>query len=120
MHQLAQLVGLAGEELAAFRRRALQAEAKLRQYESSTRTGDLFAEQRVVQLELENADLKARLTVATEQMRAILAQVRFLRQQAERPVSGSVPAVANGSPAGARREGSGAKRDAGRQSRGSR
>lgn len=96
LHQLAQLVGLAGEELAAFRRRAIQAEAKLRQYESSTRSGDLFAEQRVVQLERENADLKARLTVATEQMRAILSQVRFLRQQAERPVSGSMPAVANG------------------------
>lgn len=91
--QLANLLRLAGDELAAFRRRALTAETKLRQYESSTRSGDLFAEQRAAQLEKENADLRARLTVATEQMKAILAQVRFLRQQAERPVSGSMPAV---------------------------
>jgi hypothetical protein len=117
LQQLAQLVGLAGEELAAFRRRAIQAEARLKQYESSTRTGDLFSEQRVVQLERENADLRARLTIATEQMRAILAQVRFLRQQAERPVSGSMPAVANGEKGGNRRDGGRSKRDAGRGAR---
>ena len=96
--QLAQLVRNLGDELAAFRKRALQAEATLRGYESSSRSGDLFAEQRVVQLEKENADLRARLDFATEQTRAVLAQVRFLRQQSERPVTGSQVVVGNGEP----------------------
>lgn len=95
--QLAQLVRHLGEELASFRKRALQAETTLRGYESSkSRTGDLFAEQRVVELEKENADLRARLEFATDQTRAILAQVRFLRQQSERPLTGSQAAVGNG------------------------
>lgn len=98
LSQLAQLVRNLGDELAAFRKRALQAEATLRGYESSSRSGDLFAEQRVVQLEKENADLRARLDFATEQTRAILAQVRFLRQQSERPVTGSQAVVGNGEP----------------------
>ena len=93
---LSQLVHSLGEELASFRKRALQAEATLRGYESSSRSGDLFAEQRVVELERENADLRARLQFATEQTRAILSQVRFLRQQSERPVTGSQVAVGNG------------------------
>jgi hypothetical protein len=94
--QLSQLVRSLGEELASFRKRALQAEATLRGYESSSRSGDLFAEQRVVELERENADLRARLQFATEQTRAILSQVRFLRQQSERPVTGSQAVVGNG------------------------
>ena len=64
--------------------------------ESSSRSGDLFAPQRVEELEKENADLRARLDYATEQTRAILGQVRFLRQQSERPVTGSQAAVGNG------------------------
>jgi hypothetical protein len=95
--QLTQLVHHLGEELAAFRKRALQAEATLRGYETSSRSGDLFAEQRVVELARENADLRARLDFATEQTRAILSQVRFLRQQTERPVTGSQAIVGNGS-----------------------
>ena len=95
--QLAQLVRSLGEELASFRKRAIQAEAALRGYESSkSRTGDLFAEQRVVELERENADLRTRLEFATEQTRAILAQVRFLRQQSERPLTGAQAVVGNG------------------------
>ena len=95
--QLAQLVRNLGEELASFRKRALVAEATVRGYESSkSRTGDLFAEQRVVELERENADLRARLEFATTQSKAILAQVRFLRQQSERPVTGAQAVVSNG------------------------
>jgi hypothetical protein len=95
--QLAQLVRNLGEELASFRKRAIQAEATLRGYESAkSRSGDLFPEQRVEELEKENADLRARLEFATEQTRAILAQVRFLRQQSERPVTGSQAVVGNG------------------------
>ena len=96
--QLAQLVRHLGEELASFRKRALLAEATLRGYENSSRTGDLFAPQRAAELEKENADLRARLEFATEQTRAILAQVRFLRQQSERPVTGSQAVVGNGEP----------------------
>ena len=94
LNQLSQLVHHLGEELATFRKRAMQAEATLRGFESASRSGDLFAEQRVVELEKENADLRARLDFATEQTRAILSQVRFLRQQAERPVTQAV--VGNG------------------------
>lgn len=85
--QLAQLLHHVGEELAAFRKRALAAEARLRTYETSSRSGDLFAEQRAADLEKENAELRQRLDFATERTRAILAQVRFLRQQSERPVT---------------------------------
>ena len=94
--QLAQLVRHLGEELASFRKRALLAEATLRGYESSSRTGDLFAPQRVEELEKENVDLKARLEFATNQSKAILAQIRFLRQQSERPVTGAHAVVGNG------------------------
>src|SRR5262245_13261430 len=87
LHQLEQLVRHLGDELANFRRRALQAESRLRMYESATKSGDLFAEQRASVLERENADLRARLTFATERARGVLEQVRFLRQQAARPVS---------------------------------
>lgn len=92
VRQLEQLVRHLGEELAAFRRRALQAESRLRAYESSTRTGDLFAEQRAEQLERENAELRARLDFATTRTKGLLERVRFLRQQAERPVSATTPA----------------------------
>ncbi len=97
--QLAQLVRSLGEELAAFRKRALQAEATLRGFESASKTGDLFAPQRVAELVKENADLRARLVFATEQTRAILAQMRFLRQQTEHPVTGPQAVVGNGEPA---------------------
>jgi hypothetical protein len=107
LSQLAQLVRHAGEELAAFRKRAMAAEARLREYETSARSGDLFAEQRAAQLEKENAELRARLDFATAETKAILAQVRFLRQQAERPVTGPVPEVANGAVRGKREEGRG-------------
>jgi hypothetical protein len=110
--QLAQLVRHAGEELASFRKRALAAEAKLREYETSAKSGDLFAEHRAKDLERENAELRARLEFATDETRAILAQVRFLRQQAERPVTGSMPAVANGRAEAGNREGGAGRRKA--------
>jgi hypothetical protein len=84
--QLEKLVKSLGEELASYRRRASQAEGRLRMYESATKSGDLFAEQRAALLERENSDLRARLTFATERARGVLEQVRFLRQQAARPV----------------------------------
>lgn len=98
MRQLELLVRHLGEELATFRRRALQAEGRLRTYESSAKSGDLFAEQRAAQLEKENADLRARLDFATARARGVLEQVRFLRQQAGAPVPNT-----EGQPNGPRR-----------------
>jgi hypothetical protein len=79
--QLEQLVRSLGEELANFRRRAQQAEARVRALEAATPAGDLFSTERVLNLERENAELRARLAFATEKTRAVLDQVRFLRQQ---------------------------------------
>lgn len=79
---LSQLVRHLGDELAAFRRRALQAEAKLR-----AAVGDggapAVSPERVVELERENAELRARLETATARTRQMLDRVRFLRQQHE-------------------------------------
>jgi hypothetical protein len=86
LRQLEQLVRHLGEELAMFRRRALQAEGKLRRYESSAPAGDGLAPERAANLERENADLRSRLAFATERTRGVLQQVRFLRQQAGRPI----------------------------------
>lgn len=66
-----------------FRRRALQAEARVRHLESSAKPGDLFTEAQVNALQAENVDIRARLQQATERTRALLEQVRFLRQQQE-------------------------------------
>jgi hypothetical protein len=82
--RLEKLVRNLGEELAMFRRRALQAEARLKEIDSSSRSGDLFAEQRLGQVERENAELRTRLDGATLRTRQMLEQVRFARQQHER------------------------------------
>jgi hypothetical protein len=79
--QLEQLVRHLGDELAMFRKRALQAEARVRTLESVTQPGDLFSEQRVRAMELEAADLRARLRFASERTQRVLDQVRFVRQQ---------------------------------------
>ena len=74
------LVRHLGEELATFRKRAQQAEARLKAL-GATPSGDASAEERVAALEAENAALRARLEEAAEQTRAALDRVRFLRQQ---------------------------------------
>jgi hypothetical protein len=87
--QLEQLVRHLLDELASFRRRALQAEARVKALEAATAPGNLFTEQRVLELEREVTDLRARLGFATDRTRAVLEQVKFLRQQqvngAQRP-----------------------------------
>ena len=80
--ELETLVRHLGEELAAFRRRAIAAEAQLREAGHAPRdpgapaTGD-----RVAELEAENTALRARVGRAEEQVRQMLDRVRFLRQQ---------------------------------------
>lgn len=79
--ELSDLVGHLGDELAAFRRRALHAEARVRQLEAAG-GADLFASQaRLEELERENEELRGRVAVASERTEQMLERVRFLRQQ---------------------------------------
>ena len=94
--ELQQLVRHLVDELAGFRRRALQAEARLRQLESvapseashvaSADPGHVGHDHgaddgRLSELAAENAQLRARLEQATDRTRRMLDRVRFLRQQ---------------------------------------
>ncbi len=83
-HELEQLVRNLGDELSGFRRRALAAEGRLKALEAANAPGDLFSHERLAAVEQENADLKQRLSAATERTNQVVAQLRFLRQQHER------------------------------------
>jgi cell shape-determining protein MreC len=78
--ELEQLVRNLGEELSTFRKRAHAAEARLKALGASS-LGDATAEERVAQLEAENAKLRERLDDAASRTRAMLDRARFLRQQ---------------------------------------
>ena len=84
IHELDTLVRHLADELAAFRRRALTAESRLKEVEShegGAMALDLSA--RVSQLEEENEQLRTRLDDAAARTRQMLDRVRFLRQQAQ-------------------------------------
>ena len=81
------LVRHLADELAGFRRRALLAEARVREVESQG-TAPVVQEKRelsdrVTQLEHENAALKGRVDAATARTQQMLDRVRFIRQQAQ-------------------------------------
>ena len=78
--ELAQLVKHLGDELASFRRRALQAEARLKSLESTGVKG-VVSPERVQFLERENAGLSTRLEAARTRTQQMIDRVRFLRQQ---------------------------------------
>jgi hypothetical protein len=78
--ELEQLVKHLGDELAAFRRRALQAEARLKGLEM-TGTKGVVSPERVQYLERENAGLNTRLEAARARTQQMIDRVRFLRQQ---------------------------------------
>jgi hypothetical protein len=78
--ELEQLVKHLGDELASFRRRALQAEARLKGLESTGVKG-VVSPERVQYLERENAGLTTRLDAARTRTQQIIDRVRFLRQQ---------------------------------------
>lgn len=80
--ELQQLVRHLGDELASFRRRALQAEARVKAIDASSGPAKVTPE-RLHMLERENADLRQRLEAARTRTRQILDRVRFLRQQHE-------------------------------------
>ena len=85
--ELEQLVRHLGDELAGFRRRALVAEARVRELEVvGSQPG--VREQRelgdqLTKLEHDNAVLRGRLESATARTKAMLDRVRFIRQQAQ-------------------------------------
>lgn len=92
--QLDQLVRHLGEELSGFRRRAMAAEARVRVLETAMEQGgDSASLERLRILEVENADLRARVDLAAERTRQLLARVHFLRQQQTRPVPGATPSA---------------------------
>ncbi len=78
--ELEQLVKHLGDELASFRRRALQAEARLKGLESTGVKG-VVSPERMQYLERENAGLAKRLATARERTQQMIDRVRFLRQQ---------------------------------------
>jgi predicted nucleic acid-binding Zn-ribbon protein len=81
-HDLETLVRHLGEELASFRRRALLAEAQLRDagHAPSAKGRGPLAD-RLAELERENQDLRDRIGRAEERVRQMTERVRFLRQQ---------------------------------------
>ena len=80
--ELEHLVNHLGDELASFRRRALQAEARVKALEGSPGATRVSPE-RIEKLERENANLRLRLEKARGRTRQMLDRVRFLRQQDE-------------------------------------
>ena len=85
--ELEQLVRHLGDELAGFRRRALVAEARVRELEQEGSQPGV-REQRelgdqLTRLEHDNAVLRGRLESATARTKAMLDRVRFIRQQAQ-------------------------------------
>jgi predicted nucleic acid-binding Zn-ribbon protein len=80
--ELESLVRHLGEELSGFRRRALQAEARLKEIDTAASSSKPTPE-RLDALERENKDLSRRLKAATERINGMLDRVRFLREQSE-------------------------------------
>lgn len=83
--ELERLVRHLGEELAFFRRRALEAERRWREasdhgHAEGAPSREALAT-RVSELERENASLRARLDDAAERTRQMADRLRFLRQQ---------------------------------------
>lgn len=77
---LEEVVSRLTDELAAWRRRALGAERE-RAIHGAT-TDAVAGRERVVELETRNGELVKRLDAATERLRAILARLAFLEEQA--------------------------------------
>lgn len=79
------LVRNLGDELAAMRRRALLAEARIKELESAGDGSPVQPKlaERITKLERENEQLRERLDKAKERSKVMLDRVHFLRQQAQ-------------------------------------
>jgi hypothetical protein len=84
IRELGTLVRHLADELASFRRRALTAEARIKELESHEggAVGFELASQ-VTRLEKENEQLQTKLDAAGTRAKQMLDRVRFLRQQAQ-------------------------------------
>ncbi len=82
--ELEVLIRHLGDELANFRRRALQAETQLRALDvGGGPVADALRVEALEALEAENAVLRGRLEAAAGHAQSMLDRVRFLRQQQE-------------------------------------
>ena len=86
LEDLSDLLQSVGDELSAWRRRSLKAEAELTEARSkgSILAGPelVHARQRVLDLELENHSLRERLDAARDRLRLLAARLGFLEQEA--------------------------------------
>lgn len=88
--ELEVLVRHLADELAGFRRRALVAEARLKEVEGvEGGAANLDLVNRCARLEQDNERLQSKLEAATTRARQMLDRVRFLRQQAQATNSAS-------------------------------
>ena len=87
--ELESLVRHLGEELAAYRRRAVQAETQLKEQATAPSRGKGLSPERALALEAENSSLKTRLGRAEDRVKQMLDRVRFLRQQLQTQTTGS-------------------------------
>lgn len=81
--ELAHLIGLLGEDMASWRRRAQTAESRVKELESSGPPAK-SSSKNTAALEKENAELRARLKAARDRVEQLLEQTQFLRQQGEK------------------------------------
>lgn len=87
LNELGDLLQHLGEELAAWRRRSLKAEAELG--EARSRGGVLAgpemlqARQRVLELEVENQAFQERIGAARERLALLVTRLHFLQQDAD-------------------------------------
>lgn len=89
IQELDVLVHHLADELAGFRRRALTAEARLKEVEGQEGGAvSLELAARCSELEQENEKLKKKLAAAKAQANQMLDRVKFLRQQAQVQVTG--------------------------------
>ena len=82
-HELEQLIRALGDEMAVWRRRAHEAEARLRSVEPASPNAADSGDGHIAALERENAELRARLESARQRTKQLLERMRFLRQQHE-------------------------------------
>lgn len=87
LDELETLLRHVGEELATWRRRSLKAEAELQEYRTKG-TGPAGPElvqsrQRIIELEMENQQLRQRIDAARERVATIESRLTFLSQDRE-------------------------------------
>lgn len=83
LQELEQLIQALGDEMAAWRRRAHEAEARLRELEARTPESDPTSSPAYAALVQENQELRLRLETARQRTKQLLGRLRFLRQQHE-------------------------------------